>query len=67
LLSLAEADRRGAEAPLALTRCLDAAYQGNDGEPDAPAMLKQLAKAYHALGLDTPDGREQWMAAGGAR
>jgi integrase len=46
LLSLAEADPQGAAAPLALTRCLDAAYAG-----DGPGMLKQLAKAAADLGL----------------
>jgi integrase len=68
LLSLAEADPGAAAAPLALARCLDASYQDAAGQADEPALLKQLAKAYHALDLDTPEGRERLAnAAGGAR
>jgi hypothetical protein len=52
LRSIAEADPVAAAAPLALVRALDAAYQGADGQADEPVLLKQLAKAYHALGLD---------------
>lgn len=51
LLSLAEAAPRDAAASLALARALDAAYQN-----DEPAVLKQLAKAYHSLGLDVAKG-----------
>ena len=29
-------------------------------------MLKQLAKAYHSLGLDSPDERDRWEAAAAA-
>ncbi len=66
LLSLAEAALGEAAAPLALARCLDAAYQDDAGQHDQPAMLKQLAKAYHSLGLDTPDERERWESAAAA-
>jgi hypothetical protein len=61
LLSLAEADPKMVAAPLALVRALDAAYQDNAGQVDEPALLKQLAKAYHALGL----GHLAERAAGG--
>lgn len=53
LLSIAEADPQFVAPALALVRALDAAYQGSDGQADEPMLLKQLAKAYHSLGLDT--------------
>lgn len=62
LLSLAEADPESAAAPLAITRALDAAYQG-----DEPAMLKQLAKAYHSLGLDDLAAEAAASRAGGGQ
>ncbi|HKY40691.1 MAG TPA: tyrosine-type recombinase/integrase [Polyangiaceae bacterium] len=62
LAALYEADQAAARPGLSFCRGVEAAYRG-----DEEATLAALVDVYHALELDTPDGRERLSkAAGGA-